>query len=287
MQRKDDNVTQKKCRNEVKMFYNAKNGILKIGNTDMHYISFGYGKRNLIIIPGLGDGLTTVKGKALPFAMMYRLFAKEFKVYIFSRKNELEKGCTTRDMARDQKIAMEQLGIQKASFMGVSQGGMIAQYIAIDYPEMVEKLLLVVTVARQNDILQSVVKDWIKLAKENRYGEVMKDVTIRMYTEEYIQKYHFILPILKLYPGPKNKKRFLIMSKSCIEYNTYEELEKITAPTLVIGGEKDCTVGSEASKEIAAKIKNAKLYIYEQYGHGLYDEAKDFQRRVYRFLIKK
>lgn len=269
------------------MFYNAKNGTLKIGNTHMHYITFGSGKRNLIIIPGLGDGLMTVKGKALPFAMMYRLFAKDFKVYVFSRKNELEKGYTTRDMAHDQKIAMEQLGIKKASVIGVSQGGMIAEYMAIDYPEMVEKLLLVVTVGRQNDCIQSVVKKWIKLARENRYGEVMKDVTIRMYTEEYIQKYHYIIPILKLYPGPKNKKRFLIMAKSCIEHDAYEELEKIKAPTLVIGGGKDCTVGCEASEEIAQKIKNATLFMYEQYGHGLYEEAKDFQRRVYRFLIKK
>ena len=68
------------------MLYNAKNGNLKIGNTDMDYISFGTGKKALIMIPGLGDGLTTVRGKALPFAWMYRMFAKDFTVYVFSRK---------------------------------------------------------------------------------------------------------------------------------------------------------------------------------------------------------
>ena len=44
------------------MFYNAKNGVLKIEDTDMHYISFGNGPKNLIMIPGLGDGLKTAKG---------------------------------------------------------------------------------------------------------------------------------------------------------------------------------------------------------------------------------
>ena len=48
------------------MFYNAKNNNIKIEQSDMDYISFGKGNKNLIIIPGLGDGLRTVKGMAIP-----------------------------------------------------------------------------------------------------------------------------------------------------------------------------------------------------------------------------
>ena len=83
------------------MLYHAKNGTLSIGNTTMDYIRFGTGKRVLIMLPGLGDGLRSVKGTALPMAFMYRAFAKDFTVYAFSRKNELLQGYTTRDMARD------------------------------------------------------------------------------------------------------------------------------------------------------------------------------------------
>ena len=268
------------------MFYNAKNGNLKIDNTDMDYISFGYGKRVLIMIPGLGDGMMTVKGKALFFAGAYRMFAKDFKVYLFSRKNELEEGCSIRDMARDLKFAMDQLGIKKADVMGVSQGGMIAEYMAIDYPEVVNKLILVVTVGRQNDCIQSNVKRWIALAEQNRYGEAMKDITVRMYTKEYIQKYRFMLNVVGLFPGPKNKKRFLRMAKSCIEHSLFEELKQIKVPTLVIGGERDQTVTGEASIEIAEQISNCELHMYKNYGHGLYSEAGDFNQRVYNFLKK-
>ena len=130
------------------MMFHAKNGTLRIGNTEMDYIRFGKGQRVLIMLPGLGDGLRTVKGTAVPMAFAYREFCKDFTAYAFSRKNELPQGYTTRDMARDQAEAMEQLGIQKADIFGVSMGGMIAQYLAVDHPEKVGKLILAVTAGR-------------------------------------------------------------------------------------------------------------------------------------------
>ena len=54
------------------MFYNARNCNIKIGDTDMDYISFGNGNKSLVIIPGLGDALKTVKGSAVTFALMYK-----------------------------------------------------------------------------------------------------------------------------------------------------------------------------------------------------------------------
>ena len=70
------------------------------------------------MLPGLGDGLTTVKGTALPFAIAYRIYARDYKVYVFSRRNQLEEEYSTRDMARDQAEAMKRIGIEKADIMG-------------------------------------------------------------------------------------------------------------------------------------------------------------------------
>ena len=53
----------------------------------------------------------------------------------------------------------------------------------------------------------------------------------------------------------------------------------------MIGGELDKIVGKEASIELANKL-SAELYIYEGLGHALYEEAKDFNKRVYEFLMK-
>ena len=101
------------------MLYNAKNGTLKIGGSEMDYIRFGTGGKILVMLPGLGDGLRSVKGTALPMAFTYRVFTKDFTVYGFSRKNALPEGYTTKEMAADQAAAMEQLGIQKADVLGV------------------------------------------------------------------------------------------------------------------------------------------------------------------------
>ena len=144
------------------MFYNARNCNIKIDDTDMDYISFGNGNKSLVIIPGLGDALKTVKGTAVTFALMYKLFAKDYKVYVFSRKNKLKQDCSTRDMATDLADVMNQLNITKAFVLGVSQGGMIAQYLAIDYPELVEKLVLAVTLCQPNETSKSVISNWLQ-----------------------------------------------------------------------------------------------------------------------------
>ena len=74
------------------MLYHVKNGVCKLRDGEMEYIRFGSGNRILVMLPGLGDSLRSMKGTALPMALMYRLFAKEFTVYAFSRKTELPQG---------------------------------------------------------------------------------------------------------------------------------------------------------------------------------------------------
>lgn len=266
------------------MLYNAKNGTLKIGDTTMDYIRFGSGKRILVMLPGLGDGLRSMKGTALPVAFMYRIFTKEFMVYAFSRKNVLPVGYTTRDMARDQAEAMERLEISKADIFGVSMGGMIAQHLAIDYPEKVGKLILTVTSSRPNPILTESIEEWVSCAKRGDHTALMDSNVRRIYSEDYYRKNNWMVPIMGKLTKPKSYDRFFVQADACLTHDAYESLNHIKAPTVVIGGEKDLSLGGDASKEIAAKIPSAELQMYAQWGHGLYEEAKDFNQVVLDFL---
>ena len=266
------------------MLYNAKNGTVTIANAQMEYIRFGSGNRVLIMLPGLGDSLRSMKGAALPMAVMYRMFAKDFTVYVFSRKGNLTEGYTTRDMAADQAQTMEKLGIPKADIFGVSMGGMIAQHLAIDYPEKVGKLILTVTSSRPNPILTESIEEWVSCAKRGDHTALMDSNVRRIYSEDYYRKNKWLVPIMGKLTKPKSYDRFFVQADACLTHDAYESLNYIKAPTVVIGGEKDLSLGGDASKEIAAKIPSAELQMYAQWGHGLYEEAKDFNQVVLDFL---
>ncbi|MFR0815481.1 MAG: alpha/beta fold hydrolase [Enterococcus casseliflavus] len=95
------------------MFYGAKGSSVTINGSKMDYVEFGLGKSPLIILPGLSDGLKTVEGQAIKLAYYFRAFLNDFKVYVFSRKTNIENGYTTREMAKDLKAALDQLGIKR------------------------------------------------------------------------------------------------------------------------------------------------------------------------------
>ena len=266
------------------MLYNAKNGTLKIGGSEMDYIRFGTGGQVLVMLPGLGDGLRSMKGTALPVAFAYRVFAKEYTVYAFSRKNGLPQGYTTREMAADQAQAMELLGIPKAAVLGVSMGGMIAQHLAIDYPEKVGKLILTVTSARPNPTLKASIEEWVSCAKRGDHTAFMYSNVRRIYSEAYYRRNKWLVPIMGKLTKPKSYDRFFIQANACLKHDAFESLHQIQVPTLVIGGAKDNVLGGGASREIAAEIPGAQLRMYQQWGHGLYEEAGDFNQTVLNYL---
>lgn len=161
---------------------------------------------------------------------------------------------------------------------------MIAQYIAIDYPEVINKLVLAVTVPCANETIKTVVSNWINMAAQDKYKEIQIDTAEKMYTENYLKKYRWMYPILGSIGKPKDFGRFVIMAKACLTHDAYEELGKIQMPCLIIGAEQDMVVGGNASREIASKISGSELYMYPEYGHGVFEEAEDFNQRIKEFL---
>ena len=263
------------------MLYGAKELKMTANGMQFDYIRFGSGKRALIMIQGLNT--RGIKGAALSLAYMYRIFAKEYTVYLFDRRPVVYDGITVRDMAADIASAMDALGLKNADVFGTSQGGMIAQYLAIDRPDLVRKLVLAVTLSRNNDTVKQVVGDWIEMAERGDMKRFVLDMAEKMYSETYVKKYRPLMPLLTILQKPKDVKRFVILAKSCLTCDTYDILDKIKCPTLVIGGKQDKVVSGVASEEIAEKLGCA-LHMYENLGHAAYEEAQDFNQMVYDFL---
>nr|MCR4740767.1 alpha/beta hydrolase [Lachnospiraceae bacterium] len=89
------------------MFYNAKEDDLKISTGNVHYITFGKGNKPLVMIPGLR--LANIAGGSKPVAWFYRMFAKEYKVYMFDRRDNITEPVTIHDLAEDTADAMKTL----------------------------------------------------------------------------------------------------------------------------------------------------------------------------------
>lgn len=263
-----------------------KNGCVKIGNTDMYYVAFGSGSKNLVVLPGLSDGLATVKGKAWILSFPYKKFFQTYTVYMFSRKNKMPEGYTIRDMAHDQVLALQDLGIEQTALLGVSQGGMISQYIAIDHPEMVKKLILAVTAPYANNVVREAVSDWIDMAERGDHKALMVDTAEKMYSEKYLRKNRKYFPLIAGFTKPSDYDRFLKNAYAILGFDARDELSKISSPTLIIAGDDDNTVGNDAPYEMNEKIVNSELYIYEGLGHGVFEEAKDFYDKVLAFCDK-
>ena len=262
----------------------TKGETLYFNEKSMDYVTFGKGKQPLVIIPGLGDGLQTVKGKAQLFSLSYRLLAKHYKIYVFSRINELRQDYTTRDMAADVAEAMETLNLDAAYVMGISQGGMIAQWLAADFPERVQRLILAMTTAKPGQLARDRIEHWQKLSQSGNFKHLMLDIAQHSYTQKSYQKWRLLYNIMGRLGRIKDEKRISIQSQSCLTHDSLEVLKEIHCPTLVLGALEDDVIGVKGSKELAKGISGCQLLIFKHSGHALYEENKAFQEAVCGFL---
>lgn len=163
---------------------------------------------------------------------------------------------------------------------------MIAQYLAIDHPELVDRLVLAVTLSRPNETVRHVIDSWIRFARQGDYRALMIDTAEKSYSENYLRRYRRLYPLLANIGKPKDFSRFIVQAASCAQHDAYDSLHDITCPTLVIGGGKDQIVTGASSVETAEQIAGSELYLYRDLGHAAYEEANDFNSRVIAFFSK-
>ena len=114
---------------------------------------------------------------------------------------------------------------------------------------------------------------------------LLTDMTYKMYSDSYVKRYKWMIPLLTILQKPKDKQRFITLSKACLTCHAYENLDKIQCPVLVIGGKQDRIVEGNASEKIAEKL-SCEIHMYENLWHAAYEEAKDFNKRIYDFFRK-
>ncbi|MBQ6374454.1 MAG: alpha/beta hydrolase [Clostridia bacterium] len=263
------------------MLFHAKESTIQVSGSRMTYVSFGSGSAPLVMIPGLS--LRSIHGSALPLAWMFRILSRDHKVYVLDKREAVPEGCRIVDLANDAAEAMHQLGIGRADVIGISLGGMIAQQLALDHPGIVRHLVLGVTLSRPNDTLRAVIGKWVRDASDGDLRAIVPDMMKKMYSDRYLRKYRWLFPIALKTAKLDDPERFIRLAKACLTCDTYDRLDQLRCPVLVLGGADDRIVTAKASEEIADRI-GCQIHMYEGLGHAAYEEAGDFDRRIFDFL---
>ena len=103
---------------------------------------------------------------------------------MIDKRADVPKGCTISGLAYDMAETMRAIGIPRAAVVGISQGGMIAQYLAVQSPEMVDRLVLGVTLSRTNDTVRAILGKWIEDAAQGDFCDVLRRCRKVMYAAQ-------------------------------------------------------------------------------------------------------
>lgn len=257
---------------------------VSISETAMDYLKFGTGDKTFVIIPGLS--IHSVLGSAQAIANAYAAFTDEYTVYLFDRPKDIPEDCTIRDLADDTAAAMQSLSIEGADVFGASMGGMTAQYIAIDHPALVNKMVLGSTLARPNATSENIMKEWISLAEAKDENALLASFADNIYSEATLEAYRDTIISSNEGISDEEYERFITLANACLSFDCYDELSSIKCPILVIGSKGDKVLTAEGSTEIADAL-GCEIYLYdENYGHGVYDEAPDYVQRCLDFFAE-
>ncbi len=255
---------------------------VRTSRSETEYAVFGEGNRPFIMIPGIS--LRRILKSASAIESAFRSFTEDYTVYLFDRRNHLPVGWTVSDMAEDLADAMLALGLSDADIYGASQGGMIAQCLAEEHPELVRKAVLAATLSRVNPTAQSVIDGWISAAKEGDIPSLVKLCLSQIYSANSLDRFGEALFRFYRDITPEELERFLRMAEGCLGFDCYDRLSVIRCPVLVVGSRGDRVLTADASLEISRKL-SCPCYLYgEEYGHMVFDEAPDFKKRMLDFF---
>lgn len=257
---------------------------VEIDGTYMNVIRFGTGKKNLVIIAGVS--LCGLEGQGESVAAAYDIFADEYTVYLLERKKVIPQEYSVWQMADDIFLVLNKINVTNADIYGVSQGGMIAQCLAIKYPRLVNKLVLCSTICRADDMMKTVALGWRKLAAQEDVVALNRDFFEKVYSESFLEKNRELLPVLEKQGTPDDCKRFAILAKACEEFNISDRIEEIKCPVFIIGDENDRVLKTAGAYEIAQKT-GGRIYIYKEFSHAVYDEADNIKDMIKEFLLAK
>lgn len=223
--------------------------------------------------------------------------SRDFKVLVFDNRDS---GRTTgpaapytiKDMAADTAGLMDRVGIEKAHVLGLSMGGMIAQELALNYPEKVDRLILGCTTPGVSKGVPPT-KEAMAIMLESRENVSMtrlaRGLLKVLFAPGWVWRNLFRLPRLlaRLGSHPIRPDAYQRQLQAIAAFDAADRLGRIKARTLVLHGDHDILLPPENARVIAGLVPGAKLVIFRGCAHGFNAEKpREFVRVVREFLLE-
>lgn len=197
---------------------------------------------------------------------------------------------STRGMARDAAALLDDLQIRRAHVFGLSLGGMVATWLAIDRPDLVGALVLGSTPARGLDLVR-VTGDSVGFASCLVRGSGAREACLTehalsgRFRREHPERTASILRAVRDERG--SLRSLLLHGAAGALHAPGDALQRIAAPTLCIAGALDSIIGPTAIRTLASAIPDAELEIIDGAGHDLsLEQPIELAGRVERFLAR-
>lgn len=277
------------------VLHSANSHFAEVDGLHVHYQKFG--ERNnptLVLIHGYAASVYVWHAVAPQFAENgFHVIAVDLIGFGYSSKPSWFE-YTIQSQARVVSRLMNRLGIGRAAIVGSSYGGAVAATLALDYPERVEKLILVDAVINDEPKKHPL----LKLARIRGIGEFLSPFLLdsktflkhRMRGTLHKTNHHLItqerMDSIRRPLRAADGHRSVLQTGRNWDANRIElDAPLINQPTLIIWGADDTVIPIRNGEKLYDAILHSRLVVFEDCGHVPQEEkADDFVNVVTKFL---
>ena len=181
---------------------------------------------------------------------------------------------TMADLGGDVLALLDRLGIERAHYAGLSLGGMIGQWLAIEAPERIDRLVLMSTSPYMGPARNW--RDRAAVAREQGTGALAPGVVERWFTPDYAKEHPEDVARFRSRITDTSDRGYAGCCGAIEGHDTRADLGRIVAPTLVVSGAEDpSTPFEEHGSLLAEGIPGARNALVENAAHLLSWERSD------------
>lgn len=240
----------------------------------------------LLLISGLSGDLQS-------WVFQVRALSEHFRVITFDnrgagRTSSPDRPYTIAQMAEDAAALLAYLGIEKASVVGYSMGGMVAQEVALAHPEKVDKLVLVSTAASIEGYVRTLIQSWMAVRRSNMSREQIARLTgVWLYSPELLddaERLERSIAGAVTNPYPQQDHAFLRQAAALLQHDTEARLGAIKAETLVLHGLDDVFIPPRNGEKLARLIPGATRKLLNGSHAGMMEYRDEYNDELLAFL---